>query len=459
MTRLAIPSALALLLAGCSLAPPVTIPEAPVPISWPVGDAYLQQSEAALPLVEHTDVFTDQRLLTLAAQALDNNRDLRIAAANLQAARATARVSQSAQLPSLSGGVSADYGTGGSRASSENYSLFGGVSAFEIDLFGKLANSAAADRDRALATEAAARTVRIALIADLAAAWASHAANAELLSIAQDTANNANRIVEFTKLRLDGGIAPRSDLRQAEQVRATAEQDLATQKTALARDANLVRLLVGTEFDPALLPQSLEEVSASVRTLPVGTNSQVLLRRPDIIEAEYRLRAANANIGVARARLFPSISLGGLATLASTSLGSLFDGDAFRLSTGADASLPLFDAGGRQASVAVTEAQRDAALATYERTIQSAFREVADALATQGTLADRAKAAQDSSEAAADAARLVEARYRGGIDSFLSTLDAQRSLYSARQREIAVRLSSVNNRIALYRALGTVPAQ
>src|SRR5690606_23591309 len=197
----------------------------------------------------------------------------------------------------------------------------------------------------------------------------------------------------------------------------------------------------------------------SVRTLPVGTNSQVLLRRPDIIEAEYRLRAANANIGVARARLFPSISLGGLATLASTGLGSLFDGDAFRLSTGADASLPLFDAGGRQASVAVTEAQRDAALATYERTIQSAFREVADALATQGTLADRAKAAQDSSEAAADTARLVEARYRGGIDSFLSTLDAQRSLYSARQREIAVRLSSVNNRIALYRALGTVPAQ
>lgn len=447
----------AILLAGCSLAPPHSLPEPPVPQALPLGDAYLLQSEAALPAVDYTDVFRDPRFLQLAAQALDNNRDLRIAAANVQAARANARLARSAQFPQIGATGSASYSTGGDQPSSQSFGLLGGITAFELDLFGRLANAAAAERDRALATEAASRTLRIALISDLALAWALYAADSELLAVAHDTAANARRSVEITRLRLDGGIAPRTDVRQAEQVLATAEADVAAQTTALAQDENLIRLLVGAEFDPALLPQSLREAAASIDTLPAGTSSEVLLRRPDIIEAEYRLRAANADIGAARARMFPSLSLSGLAGLASDTLSELFNDDNFRATASGDASVPIFDAGGRRAGVAFSEAQRDAALAAYERAIQSAFREVADVLAVQGTLAERLRAAQASSEAAADNARLAEARYRGGIDSFLANLDAQRSLYAARQREIATNLSAIGNRIELFRTLGTAP--
>lgn len=455
--RVTFAAAGALLLAGCSLAPPHDAPPPPVPETWPAGDAYLLQSEAALPSVDYTDVFRDPRFLALAQQALVNNRDLRIAAANIEAARARVRAARSDQFPLVGASGSADYATGGSGPSTQSFGVLGGISAFEIDLFGRLANATAAARERALATEAAARALRIALIGDLATTWASYAANRELLGVAQDTADNARRSVEITRLRLDGGIAPRTDLRQAEQVLATAEEALAQQTTALALDENLVRLLVGAEFDRGLLPATLDEVTASIETLPAGVDSGVLLRRPDIIEAEYQLRAANADIGVARARLFPSISLTGLLGLASDSLSALFSGDAFRASAGADVSQVIFDAGGRRADVAISEAQRDAALANYERAIQFAFREVADTLAVQGTLAERLRAVRANSEAAADAAQLTEARYRGGIDNFLANLDAQRSLYTARRREVETDFAVVLTRIALYRALGTAP--
>lgn len=447
-----------LLVAGCSLAPPHVAPPPPVPDSWPVGDSYLAQTETALPSVEYTDVFRDPRFLRLTEQALANNRDLRVAAANVEAARARARSAQAARFPQLGANAAADYATGGSQPSSESFALRGGISSFEIDLFGRLANTTEAARNRALATEAAARTLRIAVVADLATAWAGYAANRELLQVASDTAANARRTVEITRLRLEGGIAPRTDLRQAEQVLATAEESLAQQTSALALDENLIRLLAGAEFDRALLPATLDEVAASIATLPAGVSSSVLLRRPDIIEAEYQLRAANADIGAARARLFPAISLTGMLGLASDSLSSLFTGDAFRATTGAGASQVIFDAGGRRADVAVTQAQRDAALATYERAIQSAFREVADTLALQGTLGERLRAVRANSLASQDTARLAEARYRAGIDPFLANLDAQRNLYSARQREIDTSLGAINTRIALYRALGTAPA-
>ena len=459
MTRVLLLGAATLALGACSLAPKYVQPAAPVPASWPVGDAYLVQSEAALPRVTLDQLFRDPRLQALIEQALANNRDLRVAAANVAAARAQVRVTRSAQFPAIGISGSGDYTDGGiaggvASGGRESYALQAGVSAFELDLFGRLANATAADRDRAFSTEAVARTVRLALVADLAEAWTNHAADRELLGIARETADSARRSVTLTRARLEGGVAPRTDLRQAEQVLATAEGDLALQTAAVAQDENLIRLLVGADYDKALLPQDLDEVSASIATLPAGTNSQVLLRRPDVVEAEYLLRAANADIGVARARLFPTISLTGLLGFASDALGSLFTGDALRFSAGADASLSIFDAGGRRAGVAVSEAQRDAALASYERAIQTAFREVADALADQGTLGERLRAARANTEAAADTARLTDARSRGGVDSFLSSLDAQRSLYSARRAQIAVELAAVRNRITLYRSLG-----
>ena len=443
-----------LALAGCSLAPKTVLPTPPVPQSWPVGDAYLLQSEAALPILSYQSVFTDPRLQTLAEQALSNNRDLRVAYANVAAARAQARVTRAGQFPGIGISGGAGYSDGGNTNGSGDFSLRGGVTAFELDLFGKLANATEADRNRALATEAASRTVRLALIANLAEAWATYGADRDLLAIAQDTAANARESVRLTKARLDGGVAPRTDLRQAEQILATAEDAIAQQKTALAQDENLIRLLVGGDVDRALLPAGLAEVAPSVVGLGAGVSSEILLRRPDVIEAEYGLRAANADIGVARAQLFPSISLTGLLGFASDALSSLFDSGSFSWSAGGDVTAPIFDAGGRRAGVAVSEAQRDAALAGYEGAIQTAFREVADALAVQGTIAERVRAAAANTAAAADTATLTDARYKGGVDSFLASLDAQRSLYAARRSEIATQLLLVQTRIALFRALG-----
>jgi multidrug efflux system outer membrane protein len=441
---------LALLLGACSMAPAYVQPELPVPESWPQGDAYLVQSEAALPSFSYTDVFRDPRLRALIEQAIANNRDLRIAAANLAEARAQVRVTRSAQFPEIAIGASADVDDDGGQG----YALQGSISAFELDLFGRLANATAAQRDRALATEAAARAIRIGLIADLASAWTVYAADRDLLAIAEETAANARRSVELTRLRLDGGIAPRTDLRQAEQVLATAEGDLAQQQAALAEDVNLLRLLVGAEIDAALLPGGLGETMDRIATLPAGTSSEILLRRPDVIEAEYQLRAANGDIGVARAQLFPTISLTGLLGFASDALGSLFTGGAFAATAGADARYAIFDGGAARGNVAVSEARRDAALAAYERAIQSAFREVADALATHGTIAERQRAAQANTAAALDTANLTEARYRGGVESFLGNLVAQRSLYAARRAEVAIALIALQNRIELYRVLG-----
>jgi multidrug efflux system outer membrane protein len=438
--------------------------------TWPAGDVYLAQSEATLPAVSHAEIFRDPRLQQLITRALDNNRDLRVAAANLIAARAQVRVVRADQFPAIGVTGSTTYsdagssntsnanpvnpGTSGTSRNGWSYSAQGGVSSFEVDLFGRLANATESQRNSALATEATARTVRLGLIADLAQAWAAYGSDRDLLSIAEATVRIGERSVELTRLRLRGGIAPRTDLRQAEQVLETARSDVAEQRTALAQDANVIRLLVGAEYDEALLPASVSEVIASLATVPAGTSSQVLLRRPDVVEAEYDLRAANADIGVARAQLFPTISLTGLAGFASSALSSLFSGGAFRWSAGADASYDLFNAGGRIANVEVSKAQRDAALAAYERAIQVAFREVSDALADQGTIAERLRSASANTAAAEDTARLTEARYRYGVEGFLSNLDAQRSLYAARRSEIAMRLAAAANRVTLYRVLG-----
>ncbi|WP_395332747.1 efflux transporter outer membrane subunit [Novosphingobium sp. BL-8H] len=460
LTLLTLP---AMALAACSMAPKYVQPALPAPASWPVGDAYLTQSEANLPLVSYTEIFRDPRLQKLIEQALVNNRDLRTAAANVAAARAQVRVTRADQIPALgvtaSGTRTAVNGPGDSTA----LSLKGGISSFEIDFFGKYASATQAQRDTAVATEADARTVRLGLVADLAQAWANYAADNDLLKIAEATAANAERSVTLTGARLKGGVAPRTDLRQAEQVLETAKGDLAAQKTALAQDVNAIRLLVGADFDESLLPASVDEVNAQLAVLPAGTSSQVLLRRPDVVEAEYQLRAANADIGVARAELFPSISLTTLLGFASGSLSSLFDKGAFSASAGGDASWSIFNAGGKAANVDVSKAKRDAALATYEKSIQTAFSEVADALADQGTLDERLRAASAYTNAAADTARLTEASYKQGISSSLDNLDAQRSLYTARKQEIAVRLAVASNRVTLYRVLGgdqaTAPQQ
>lgn len=472
MRRPAVLAVLALV-AGCSMAPKYVQPAMPVPASWPVGDAYLAQSEAALPVMSYRDVFTDPRLVTVIEQALANNRDLRIAAANIRAARAQYGIQRAAQLPQIgigAGGTRFDNGTanqnrnqdvdiGNDPAASRStagtrYTADVSTTAFEIDLFGRLDSLSDAALNRYFGTEAAARATRLTLIGDIADAWLTYAADASLLKLAEDTAANAREQVKLTRLRLDGGIAPRSDLRQAEQVLATAEADIAAQTTALAQDVNALQLLVGTPVDAALLPGSLAETQEAVRTLPAGLDSAILLRRPDVMQAEYELRAANAEIGAARAALFPRITLTGLAGLASNALSNLFTGAAFNYSAGANVRYSLFQGGAAQAGVSQSEAQRDAAVAGYERAIQAAFRDVADALARRGTITEQLRANRAFLDAAQDTYALADLRYRGGVDSFLASLDAQRAAYAAQRTLLTTQLIEASNRVALYRALG-----
>ena len=426
-----------------------------IPASWPQGDAYLRQTEATLPAVTYRDIFQDVRLQRLIEQALINNRDLMVAASNIAAAREQVRIQRAQQLPQIdaTARASADSGGDGENVSTR-YELGVGINAFEIDLFGRLRSLTDAQRNRYFATEAAARATRLALVSDIATAWLTYAADASLLRIAEDTVASAEKSVRLTRARLQGGIAPRTDLRQAEQILEGARADAADQKTALAQDVNLLRLLVGAEIDAALLPTSIDQAAPTVRELPAGLDSLVLLRRPDVVEAEYQLRAANAQIGAARAALFPRITLTGLLGLASTSLTGLFSGGAFQWSPGSDVTYTIFQGGAGRANVRLTEAQRDAAMATYQRAIQQAFREVADALARRGTIGQQLRARQSQREAAADTYLLTEARYRNGIESFLGSLDAQRSYYSAQRTLVLSRLVAATNLVDLYRSLG-----
>ena len=434
-------------------------PSAAVPPDWPAGPAYLPQDEAAFAQVEFGQIFTDPRLQALVAQALVNNRDLRVAAANVLAARARVDVQRGAQLPGIDAGVNVtrrSTGPGGGAATGVQtaFGASAGISSFELDLFGRLAAATRAERETALAVEANARAVRLALVADLARAWAAHAADAELLAIAEATAVNARRGVALSQARLAGGVAARSELRQAEELLATAEADLARQQTALAQDRNLVALLVGAPVDQTLLPTALGPLIAAIHPLAPGASSAVLLRRPDMVAAEYHLRAANADVAAARAALFPRITLGALVGLAGNTLSGLFGGSALTSTLGGGAGYSLFAGGSARAGVRVSEAERTAAVATYERTIQAAFRDVADVLARQGTIGDELAANRRRAEATADSARLVEARYRGGVASSLEHLDAQRSAYAAERQVVGVTLTYVVNRVDLYQSLG-----
>ena len=457
-----------------SMEPKYVRPDPAIPSSWPVGDPYLRAAEAPLPAVRYTDVFRDPRLQTLIGQALLNNRDLTVAAANIAAAREQYRIQRASQIPTLdasagatvsgsrsNGSSSSNNGSGsGSNSGNSgsgvgaNYNLGLSVPSFELDLFGRLRSLTHVELERYFATAAGARATRLTLVAEIASAWLAHASDESLLRIAEQTAASAQKSVQLTRLRLNGGIAPRTDLRQAEQILDQAQADLARQRTAVAQDVNALQLLVGTPIAPALLAGSIDEAFGTVVPLPAGVDSYVLLRRPDVLQSEYELRAANAQIGAARAALFPRITLTGLLGFASSALTSLFTGGAFGASAGVNAGYTIFQAGAGHANVRLTEAQRAAAIATYQHTIQTAFREVADALARRGTLNDELSARQRQQEAAADTYLLTEARYRAGIDPFLTVLDAQRSYYAAQQTLVQMKLTAAQNLVDLYQSIG-----
>jgi multidrug efflux system outer membrane protein len=446
--------ATALLLAGCSLAPRYERGDAPVPTSWPTGESYAADY-AGLPSADYRTLFRDDGLQRLIALALENNRDLRQAAANIARTRAQFRIQRAALFPQVDAGADVTDRAGGATSAAPAASADLSITSYEIDLFGRIRSLTDAARNQYLATQADEQAVRLALIGDIAQVWLTHAADNSRLDLARATAETAQKSVDLTQARLSGGVSPRTDLRQAQTILATAQSDLARYTTAIAQDRNLLQLLVGAPVDPALLPVSIETAGDRIAAPASGLSSEVLLRRPDIMSAEYSLRAANARIGAARAALFPRITLGALIGLVGPSLESLFGdrGTDTRQITGA-ATYPIFQAGAGRANIAASQAQRDALLAAYEKAIQTAYREVADALARQGTINDQLGADRLREQASEDANMLANARYRGGVDSFLQALDAQRSYYAAQGNLVATLLEAANNRVTLYRTLG-----
>ena len=453
-------------LAGCTLEPHYVRPAPAVPASFPQGGAYPVQSEATLPTVSYRDIFRDPRLQSLVEQALASNQDLRQALANIQAARALYRVQRAQLLPAIdaSGGATVRRGTaqnGGGTGSGQSgretvttYDVQGGTTAWEIDLFGRVRSLSHAAFDQYLATQAAARATRLTLVADIANAWLQLAADRSLLLIAQDTEKSAQATVELTQARLNGGVAPRTDLRQAQTVLATAQADRARQATFVAQDINALQLLVGGPVASALLPGAIENADGKLAELPAGIDSAILLRRPDVVEAEYQLRAANARIGAARAAFLPRISLTAVAGVASTALSNLFTAGAFSWTVAPSATVPIFDWGANAGNLAYSRAQREASLAAYQKAIQTAFREVSDALARRGTIDAEMQADQLNATAAEDTLTLETARYRQGIDPYLGTLDAQRNFYNARRTQVNIRLTRARNLVDLYQTLG-----
>ncbi|MFP8967798.1 efflux transporter outer membrane subunit [Pokkaliibacter sp. CJK22405] len=445
------------MLAGCSsLAPNYQRPEASVPSAWPSGAAYKtdtsKQTAVELPW---KSFIQDKRLQQVISLALQNNQDLKSTLADVAMARATYKEQRADLFPEVDAGISASRSKTQSSGTTESYEATAGLSSYEIDLFGKTRSLSNAELETYLASNDTARSARITLIGETASAWLTLATDQSLLKLAQNTADNAQRDVEITQRRLKLGIDSRVDVRNAETTYHTARADIASYTTLVAQDRNALELLVGQSLSTDLLPDGLTDQNAWLGSVPAGVSSSVLQERPDVLAAEHNLKAANANIGAARAAFFPSLSLTTTGGLASAALADLFSGGAATIWTVAPSlSLPIFDGGANRASLDYSKAEKDKMVATYRYTLQTAFKEVADALARRGTIKDQLNAEEDLVAAAQDSYNLSLDRYKNGIDSYLDTLDAQRTLYSAQQTLLSTRLTELDNRVTLYRVLG-----
>ena len=464
---------LVLLLAGsalsaCNLAPKYVRPSGAVPAALPEGGIYPRAATDApdVTAIGWRDFFTDDRLRQVIQLGLDNNRDLRVAAANVLQARAQYRVQRADILPSINANGSATYTNslgaaggagaagGGSSTDIQYFQANVGFSSFELDLFGRLRNLSKAALEQYFATEEAQRTTRISLIAEIATAWLTLASDQEQLRLSQSTLKTFEQTLELTRAQFRIGVASELESRQAETNYQAARNDIATLQTRIAQDQNALNLLAGTTVSADLLPAALGDGRVTRDALPANLSSEVLLRRPDVLQAEHQLIAQNANIGAARAAFFPRISLTAALGTISSGLSGLFGAGTGTYNVAPSVALPLFDAGRNKGNLDYAKASQQAAVATYEKTIQTAFREVADALAQRGTIDEQVSAQTARVNAAQVAAKLSDARYRAGVDSFLVALDAQRTAYAAEQQLVTTRTTRSSNLIELYRALG-----
>jgi multidrug efflux system outer membrane protein len=448
--------AAATLLSACSFIPTYERPAAPVP------GAYATSAAAAMPAnvapLPWESYFTDARLRTLIETALANNRDLRLAVLNIEQARAQFQIRRADQYPTIGAAAT------GTRAPSvvdgrlsNSFSAGLAVSSWEIDFFGRIASLKEQALAQYLATEEGRSAAQVSLVAAVANGWLNLLADEELLELSRQTLASRTESIRLTKLRLDAGVTSELDYRQAESLTQAARATLAQQQRQRLLDENALTLLLGQALPDdvrASLPGSKLANAPALSTVPAGLPSELLTYRPDIRQAEQQLIAANANIGAARAAFFPRISLTAQAGSASSELSGLFKSGSWGFSLAPSLILPIFDAGRNQAGLDSAKVGRDMAVAQYEKAIQTAFREVSDALAGESTLQDQFQAQQLQAEAETVRLQLSDLRYRNGVASYLDLLDAQRSLFATQQGVVQVRLAQLQNQVALYKALG-----
>lgn len=472
---LALPLGLSLL-AGCSLVPDYLRPGSPVPAAWPEGPAYRRPpSQAATPAdplraadaIGWRDVFRDPRLQRAIEIALTDNRDLRIAVLNVASAEAQYRVQRADLFPNV--GATGSYQVSRVPAAttlstvpidstagitSRSYGAGIGFSSYEIDLFGRVRALTESAFRQYLGYAETRRSSQISLVAQVANAWLALAADEELLALTRQTLANQEESLRLTRAGFDGGTATELALRQAQTSVETARASLAQYTRQRAQDENALALLLGRPVPSELVPAGPLDRAAAVAEVPAGLNSEILQRRPDVLAAEQNLIAANAEIGAARAAFFPSLTLTASAGTQSRGLSQLFGAGSGTWSFAPTLNIPIFSGGSLQGSLDLARVRTDIQVATYERTIQTAFQEVANALAARGTY-DRQIAAQQALVAAyADAYRLSLLRFRSGLDTYQTPLDSQRQLFTAQQDLVTLRLQRLQNLVTLYKTLG-----
>ncbi len=452
-----------LFLGSCTMAPKYTRPTPPIPSNWPSGAAYKEvKTDAETPIateLKWQEFFTDERLQKVIAMALHNNRDFRIAALNVERARAVYGIQRSELLPTLdavgSGSrqrVAADLSETGGSYIKERYSVDLGVLSWEIDLFGRIRSLKDKALEEYFAAEHVRRGTQLSLISAVAGTYLLLAADQEGLKLAQSTLAVQQDSYNLIQRRYEVGITNELDLRRAQTQVDLARRDVALYTQMVAQDENALNLLVGSPVPKELLSHDMDSVTF-FKDISPGVSSDILLHRPDILAAEHQLKAVNANIGAARAAFFPRISLTATAGTASNELSGLFHSGGTAWNFSPQIVMPIFDTR-LWAALRGVKVEREIALAHYEKTIQSAFRETADALAKRGTVEDQLSAQESLVLASENSYRLTNARYTKGIDSYLSVLDAQRSLYSAQTGLIVLRLSKLTNLVTLYKVLG-----
>ena len=458
----ALAGAAALVLAGCSLIPTYERPAAPVPASYP-GAQPAATSRSPASTLAWQDYFTDPRLAKLIETALANNRDLRVAVLNIEQARAQFQIQRAAQFPavdlSASGSRSSpnalqSLGLGGSVSSS--YAVNLGITAWELDFFGRVASLKEQALAQFLATEESRKATQISLISAVASGWLTLIADDELLALTRQTLATREESQKLTRMRFDSGVVSEIDLRLTDSLAETARASYAEQRRLRMQDENALALLLGAPVPPEATEggaRGLDAV-APMAELPAGLPSDLLGERPDIRAAEQQLIAANANIGAARAAFFPRVTLTTSIGTASSEFSNLFESGTKAWAFAPQLTLPIFDAGRNQAGLDSAKAGREIAVAQYEKSIQTAFREVADALAGRATLGEQLRALRAQSEAEAVRFRLSDLRYRNGIASALDLLDSQRSLYGAQQAAVQIQLAQLQNQVVLYKTLG-----